>query len=80
MSMVAHGLLVMLLVGWAECLPPPRVRGEEGMMGVGGGGWGVGVACEEVKGVCIVSGGGSAVEEVGGVHNGVVISEGRSLG
>ena len=50
------------------------------MMGVGGGGSGVGVVCEEVKGVCIVSGGGSAVEGVGGVHNGVVISEGRSLG
>lgn len=52
MSMVAHGLLVIFLVGWAELLPPPRVRGEEDMMGVGEGpGGGAGFVCEGVGGV-----------------------------
>ena len=78
-SMVAHGLLVILLARWADCLPPPHARAEEDMTGVGGSDWGTGVVCEGVGGVCVVSGGGSAVREVGGVH-GLVVSEGRSLG
>ena len=35
-SMVAHGLLVILLVGWAKCFPPPHVRAGEGVTDVGG--------------------------------------------
>ncbi len=82
MSMVAHGLLVIFLVGWAECLPPPRVRGEEDMMGVSEGG-GAGFVCGGSGGVCIVSGEGSDVYcNVGGVGGvcGVVVDEGRSFG
>ena len=42
-SMVAHGLLVILLAGWAECFPRPHVRAEEDVTDVGGSGWGAGV-------------------------------------
>ena len=78
-SMVAHGLLVILLAGWEECFPPPHVRAEEDVAEVGGNGWGTAAVCEGGGGVCIISGGGSAVRGLGGVH-GVVVSEGRSLG
>jgi len=77
--MVAHGLLVILLAGWEECFPPPHVRAEEDVAEVGGNGWGTAAVCEGGGGVCIISGGGSAVRGLGGVH-GVVVSEGRSLG
>ena len=78
-SLVAHGLLVILLARWAECLPPPHARAAHDQSAVGGSAWGAGGGWEGEGGVCVVSGGGSAVREVGGVH-GVVVSEGGSLG
>ena len=50
-SMVDHGLLVILLAGWAKCFPPPHVRAGEDVTEVGGDGWGTGVVCEGVGGV-----------------------------
>jgi hypothetical protein len=37
-SMVDHGLLVILLAGWAKCFPPPHVRAGEDVTDVGGDG------------------------------------------